>query len=123
MLLNNLFTYEQLEGDSLSSLKFRIFIQPEHEIFKGHFPGSPINPGVCQMEMVKEILGDYLGKVLLFNNIGTVKFINMWVPNEAEPVYMDLNVAVNGPGYKVNASIYTGKEVYFKLKGNIHVIG
>jgi 3-hydroxyacyl-[acyl-carrier-protein] dehydratase len=26
----------------------------EHEIFKGHFPGNPIFPGVCQVEMMAQ---------------------------------------------------------------------
>ena len=121
MLLNNLFTYEQIEGNSLSFLKFRIYIKSRHVIFTGHFPGNPITPGVCQMEMVKEIFGDYLGESIVFKYVSDMKFINMWVPNDSKSVYMDLSASSDEGGYKMNASIYTGKEVYFKIRGSIHV--
>ena len=121
MLLNNLYTYEKLEGEGISSLKFRIYIQPSHEIFTGHFPGNPITPGVCQLEMVKEIFGDYVGKSVGFNHVSNMKFINMWVPNDSEPVFLDLTATENETGYHMNASIYSAREVYFKIKGNIHV--
>ena len=121
MLLNNLYTYELLEGNSISSLKFRIHIRADHEIFKGHFSGNPITPGVCQMEMVKEIFSDYLGRDLFLNSVSDVKFIAMWVPDESESVYLELT-AINEPeGYKIRANIATDKEVYLKLRGNIHV--
>jgi len=119
MLLNNLFTYELIEGDSISFLKFRIYIHSGHVIFTGHFPENPITPGVCQMEMVKEVFGDYLNEALFFNNVSNMKFINMWVPNDSESVYLELSASVDEVGYKMNASIYTGDEVYFKIKGSI----
>lgn len=34
----------------------RVELNPQHPIFQGHFPGKPIVPGVCEIEMVKEIL-------------------------------------------------------------------
>lgn len=123
MLLNNLYTYEQLEGDSISALRFRIYIRANHPIFTGHFPGNPITPGVCQMEMVKEIFSDYLGRPLFLNSISDMKFINIWVPDDSEPVYLDLAAIAEDEAYKIRASISTIKEVYFKMRGNIHVCG
>lgn len=121
MLLNNLYTYEKIAGEDISSLKFRIYIHSENEIFTGHFPGNPITPGVCQLEMVKEIFGDYLNKSVCIHSVSNMKFINMWVPNDSEPVFMDLSATENELGYHMNASIYSDREVYFKIKGSIHV--
>ena len=73
------------------------------------------------MEMVKEIFGDYLGESIVFKYVSDMKFINMWVPNDSKSVYMDLSASSDEGGYKMNASIYTGKEVYFKIRGSIHV--
>lgn len=120
MLLNNLYTYDHLDGNSIASLKFRIHIRSGHEIFKGHFPGNPITPGVCQMEMVKEIFGDYLGQKLFFNSISNMKFIAIWVPDESQPVHLNLTATSDGETYKINASISTNEEVYFKMRGTAH---
>ena len=117
MLLNTLYTYEHLEGDVSASLKFKVNIQANHEIYKGHFPDNPITPGVCQMEMVKEILSDHLGQNLFFNSVSDMKFISMWVPKGSESVFMDISANAYEDGYKIKASIYTDTCVYFKLRG------
>lgn len=121
MLLNKLYTYEHIEGEAIASLKFKVNIKVNHEIYEGHFPGNPITPGVCQMEMVKEIFSDYLGKNLFFNSVSDMKFITMWVPNELEDVFMDISAKDFEEGYKIKASIYTDKGVYFKLRGKADV--
>ena len=120
MLLNKLFTYKLLEGDSISSLKFRITIDGNHKIFEGHFPGNPITPGVCQMEMVKEILSDFLGKELFYRTVSDMKFINMWIPDDLELVYLDLTIIEFEDGYKIKARIYTEIKTYFKLRGIVN---
>ena len=35
---------------------FSIELDPEHFIYKAHFPGEPITPGVCIMQIAKELL-------------------------------------------------------------------
>lgn len=121
MLLNTLYTYEHLEGEALASLKFKVNIKANHEIFQGHFPDNPITPGVCQMQIVKEILGDHLGQSLFFNSIFDMKFISMWVPNESEAVFVDISAENFEKGYKIKASIYTDTCVYFKIRGKANV--
>lgn len=120
MLLNHLYTYKHLEGDSSSLLKFEINIRGDHEIFKGHFPENPITPGVCQMEIVKEIFSDYIGKELFFRSVTDMKFINLWIPVESEPVYLDLATTEFEKGYKIKAVIYTDNKTYFKLRGIVN---
>lgn len=121
MLLNKLYTYEQLESELPSTLRFKVNINAGHEIFEGHFPGNPITPGVCQMEMVKEILSDHLSEDLFFNSISDVKFISMWEPKESELVFMDITLKITEDIYKINAKIYGDSVIYFKLRGNANV--
>ncbi len=121
MLLNKLYTYEQVEGELPSTLKFKVSINAGHEIFEGHFPGNPITPGVCQIEMLKEILSDHLGQNLFFNSISDMKFISMWVPKESELVFIDIALKITDDVYKINAKIYGESTVYFKLKGSANV--
>ena len=121
MLLNNLFTYDHLSGEDVSSLRFKVNINASSEIFQGHFPDNPITPGACQLEMVKEVLSDYLGQKVGFDSITDLKFISMWIPNESEEVFMDISAKSSETGYKVKASIYTESTTYFKLRGNADV--
>lgn len=101
-------------------LKFKIEIVGNHSIFEGHFPGNPVMPGVCQMEIVKEVMSSYFGKELVFNSVADMKFINMWLPNEANHVFLDISTDDIENGFKIKASIYSDSKTYFKLRGELN---
>ena len=66
IFLNSLYTIKRMlrEGDS-NKLSAMIRLNPSHEIFKGHFPGNPILPGVCVVQILKEILMYQLNNKLI----------------------------------------------------------
>ena len=37
---------------------FDVKLNPEHYIYKAHFPGHPITPGVCLLQMVAELASE-----------------------------------------------------------------
>lgn len=120
MLLNDLFTYSELEESSGSVLKFKIEINANHSVFEGHFPGNPVMPGVCQMEIVKEVVRSHFKRELFFNSVADMKFINMWLPNESNQVFLDISVEEIKNGFRLKASIYSGTKTYFKLRGELN---
>ena len=69
------------------SLKTRfrrqVLLHAGHAIFKGHFPGQPILPGVCMMEMITEIMGEQSEKVrFAFPPRPLIKFLLMIDPGK-----------------------------------------
>ena len=46
-----------------------------HEIYKAHFPGNPITPGVCIVQMIGELLSDRCGRRLSLSKIVNLKFV------------------------------------------------
>ena len=59
---------------------FNIVLNPDHLIYKAHFPGQPITPGVCLLQMVSELLSVQEGKRLFIKGIKNVKFARMMSP-------------------------------------------
>ena len=55
-------------------------LNPNHIIFKGHFPGHPITPGVIQLQIIHELLEEYLGRKLKLSTISNCKFLNVLDP-------------------------------------------
>ena len=55
MLLNDFFFIQRVESGEKSLHAF-LTIDRNHRIFNGHFPAVPIVPGVCMMQMMKEIM-------------------------------------------------------------------
>ena len=54
-LLNNL--YKVLCADSKDGrLTFKVKLDPDCFIYQTHFPGNPITPGVCLIQITSELL-------------------------------------------------------------------
>lgn len=61
---------------------FDVRLNPEHFIFKAHFPGHPITPGVCLMQMVAELASVAEGCNLFVRNIKNVKYTGVVSPDD-----------------------------------------
>ena len=61
---------------------FDVRLNPEHLIFKAHFPGHPITPGVCLMQMVAELAGEAEGCPLYVRSVKNAKYTGVVVPAE-----------------------------------------
>ena len=84
-LINDLFevvSTKQGEDNYQCQVKFN----PEHRIYKAHFPGNPITPGVCLMQIGEEILEEKNGKQLQLSVVKTIRFKKIIGPNDT-PVY------------------------------------
>lgn len=80
-------TVEELEPGVSISASF--YVDPKREIFKGHFPGDPVLPGVYTVEAAAQAadvmilsLPRYSGKTPLFLGIDGVKFFRKILPGE-----------------------------------------
>ena len=114
MLQNDFFTIvsqESGEGKLTGVLEF----DPGHAIFKGHFPGVPVVPGVCMMQMVKEMLENSIGSETRLGKAMSIKFLSLINPLVNRSVQFE--IIFNGE-LQVNASLFNEGVVYFKFKGN-----
>ena len=96
-----------------------ITVNEQSEIFKGHFPGQPVVPGACMLQLVKDVLEDALKQSLQLRKAEQLKFIAMITPENTgqlvlEIVYRNLEDGV----IKVNAKLNATDVVCFKLQGN-----
>ena len=63
ILLNDFYTILQRDP-APGTVKAKIAINKKHRILEGHFPGLPVVPGVCMLQMVREIIEINAGKEL-----------------------------------------------------------
>lgn len=85
ILKNSFFCIEAVE--SVNSLpKYTIRLNPEHTIFKAHFPDNPIVPGVCQVQIVLELLQEFLGKEVYLREVKNIKFLSVIIPTEIQSI-------------------------------------
>lgn len=92
-----------------------LLINADHEIFKGHFPGMPVVPGVCMVEMIKEILEEVVGKKTNLKKAGTIKFLHVLDPNIYPEINAEVKVKVLASGWNISAKLFKDKLVFFKM--------
>ena len=80
-LKNNLYTIVGREGDATAAT-FRLALHPECFIYKAHFPGQPITPGVCIVQTVAELMEEMTGKRLHVVFVKNVKFLSVISPDD-----------------------------------------
>ena len=64
-------------------------LNPSHPIFQMHFPGTPITPGTCLVQMLGELLEKKVGHKLELKKIVNLKFIRPLSPEESSPLTVD----------------------------------
>ena len=63
---------------------YEITLNRESFIYQAHFPGMPITPGVCIIEIATELLSDAVGKTLELQCVKNAKFLVPLIPDGKE---------------------------------------
>ena len=51
-----------------------IALNANHQIYQAHFPGNPITPGVCIVQIIGELLSGRVNRPLALSKITNLKF-------------------------------------------------
>jgi len=103
MLLPGFYKVLEAEWNALQ-LNAVVELNAEHEIFKGHFPNDPVTPGVCMLQLLKELTEQGVGKKLFIKECSNVKFMALINPEIHAVLNVNIVVAENESGYKIKAS-------------------
>ncbi len=98
---------------------YKAYINEDCEILVGHFPGNPIVPGVCSIEMIKYCLADLFQKEIVFVEIKECKFTGMIVPSNHREVHIFLKLKEKEGVTNLSAEVYSEDTKFVKLKATI----
>ena len=79
ILRNSLYTISDKRTEGKSIL-YQILLDRNHFIYKAHFPNEPITPGVCIIQIAKELLEDYLHEEYEISHVKNIKFLSVLSP-------------------------------------------
>jgi 3-hydroxyacyl-[acyl-carrier-protein] dehydratase len=85
MLIKNFYTVVAKNEINESDIHVTIKFHKEHAIFEGHFPGNPVTPGVCMIQIIKELIQDHFNGTLFLHKFSNIKFtalINPYINSE-----------------------------------------
>jgi 3-hydroxyacyl-[acyl-carrier-protein] dehydratase len=98
--------------------RFVLELNPAHPVYEGHFAGNPVVPGVCQVQMISEVLALTQGFPVRLVHADNVKFMTLMVPEKNRVVDLLLSIKKTGnETISVNASMQNGEVVFIKFKG------
>ncbi len=121
MLQGNFFTILTTQQDDASS-RVVIKLDAAHVIFTGHFPGQPVVPGACLLQMVKEIMQNITGNELQLIKANQLKFISLIDPSQKDMLEMELTHKLSENGeWLVSATVAEDTTSFFKFNGSFKV--
>ena len=105
--------YETIAVDTAGAT---VRLLPESPVYRGHFPGYPITPGVCLVEIALELIAEMAGqaghdgKVRLVG-AKNIKFTSPIIPDEGT----ELRFNLGGEGSERTVEILSGETLCAKM--------
>jgi 3-hydroxyacyl-[acyl-carrier-protein] dehydratase len=122
MVLNSLFKLKAISANA-AEIKADLFVDGEHRIFEGHFPGQPVVPGVCMMQLVKELVELSRKTKLNLHEADNVKFLAVIDPRLNNELSAVVSMSGNESAIAVTASLFADTVTFFKLKAILKPVG
>lgn len=121
LLRNKLYTVTHRNTEGLTGC-YTLELQPACVIYKAHFPGEPITPGVCIVQTAQELLEDMLQcaglphttKLAMVKN---VKFLSVLSPaDNTTVVYQMKKVEMSEDNTELKAQVVVSADEEAKAK-------
>lgn len=121
-ILNGFYILNSCENTGEGTYLAMITLDPAHQIFSGHFPGNPVAPGVCMMQIVKDVTERILERKLFLTSANNVKFMAIINPVETPGLKLDLEIKTDGEQVKVKNITSFGETIALKMSVNYKFI-
>jgi 3-hydroxyacyl-[acyl-carrier-protein] dehydratase len=96
---------------------FRVAFNPKSRIFSGHFPGRPVCPGVCSIEIILECCEKTVNRKLRLADVGKCRFTHLATPQSTPQISVGLDITQTTEGCEIRAKMYQGDTVYVDFTG------
>jgi 3-hydroxyacyl-[acyl-carrier-protein] dehydratase len=118
-LIHDFYRIEQVNGGE-TEFEYTLSLNKDHFIYKAHFPGNPVTPGVCIIQLCKELMEFRLEKLFFLKKIVNVKFLSVINPLVLEHIQVTFSKIVPmEEGYKFSALVHWESTIFAKL--NLHL--
>ena len=121
MLIEGLYTVTDFQLDG-KDLKASIHLNNRHDIFKGHFPGNPIMPGVCMCQIIKELTERAVSKNLFLSVSSNIKFMAIINPDKNPDLLLNITITEEEDLVKIKNVSTFDETVALKLNATFKII-
>ena len=115
-MINDYYTLSAVTALSETEFLFEVRLNASCAIYEGHFPGQPVAPGACQVQIIKECAERALQRPVRLKQIKQCKFLKTIIP--AETPSLDVHLLFSEPDI-LTAEVRSNETIYVKLKSKI----
>lgn len=110
----SIISFSQMGTDVKASLR----LNKENSIFSGHFPNTPVVPGVCSVQMIKELVEKALLEKIMLINADNIKFLGIINPELTPEIDVELTYKYDEQQNIITSATIASKEnTFLKFKG------
>lgn len=121
MLIEGLYKVISTENTEKGVLA-KIHLNKDNAVFKGHFPGNPVMPGVCMIQIIKELTEEATGKTLFLAVSSNIKFMAIINPKINPDLQLAIDITEEDGVVKVKNISSFDETVALKLNATFKVI-
>ncbi|MET3979642.1 3-hydroxyacyl-[acyl-carrier-protein] dehydratase [Mucilaginibacter sp. UYP25] len=115
MLKNSLFAITTIARQE-TVIEAAVIINADDRIFEGHFPGHPVLPGACMLQIIKEVLQEALGEQLILKKASSIKFLIQVDPTIINCLKVIINYKKIDALVEIIGAMIAGDSACLKLK-------
>lgn len=119
MLLENKFYKVENRTVGDGSAQFRVRLLPNCDVYRGHFPGNPVSPGVCNIEMLKECFDMVAEGNPRIKTIDRCRLTAVASPAISPELDIDMSWTKDDAGWHLIATLKDDKQQYMDFKGTL----
>ena len=113
--LDNLFLTQSIT-ETQDGFEAIVRCNPEHPVYKAHFPGNPITPGACLLQMAGALMQQQMGRPLCLKASKNIKYLSILVPAEGKEVkFVFSRITESETECKAQVVIADDSTVYTKM--------
>ncbi|MDR2626588.1 MAG: hydroxymyristoyl-ACP dehydratase [Dysgonamonadaceae bacterium] len=114
-LLGDFCTILRKSGEE-TEFEYLLSLNKEHFIYRSHFPGNPVTPGVCIIQLGKELTEHHLNTPLTLTRIVNVKFLSVINPLVHDTVHAKFTLVQHDEtGYKLHVTMGREETLFAKM--------
>lgn len=117
MLRNKFYELKTLKpvGDSDNEFEAVVRLNKDSEIFKGHFPDNPVAPGVCMVQILKELTSKITKTKLTMQSASNIKFMALINPELTPDVKFTIHITQENDTIQVRNKCYLDEIIALKM--------
>lgn len=124
MLLQDFYTLKNIQKNDDTNYDAFVSLNKNHPIFQGHFPGNPITPGVCMLQIFKNLSTQIMQTELEMEESKNIKFLAIINPETNPDLRLNVQItAKSNTSVQVNFAAFMDDVLALKISAQYKKAG